>query len=264
MLLRMTNGALQKLFDLIATLRGADGCPWDQEQTAENILSDLVEEVYELQWAHAHGDAEETRDELGDVVFVLTFAIALLQERDPSLTMEAVTQQAYDKIYRRHPHVFGNAEANTKKEGLAHWERMKAEERASKPAVTGTFEDIPKGLPPLRRAEKIHRRASSTGFDWDDVTGVISKIREELSEVEAALAANQRDKVEEEVGDLLFSLVNLSRFIDVDADKALTATNAKFIKRYESMRQLATDDGKDFAQMTLEQMDAYWEKAKRQ
>ena len=141
---------------------------------------------------------------------------------------------------------------------------MKAREREAKQTGSGTFDDIPKGLPPLRRAEKIHRRASSTGFDWNDVDGVIAKIREELGEVETALAADQRDKVEEEIGDLLFSLVNLSRFINVDADKALTATNAKFIDRYETMRRLVDADGKDFSSMNLEQMDAYWEQAKRQ
>ena len=255
------NGALQKLLDLIATLRGPDGCPWDREQTAGNILSDLIEETYELQWAYANDGKQATLDELGDVVFVLTFAISLLREEDPSLDMETITQHAYDKIYGRHPHVFGDEKAATKAEGLAHWEAMKAKERAKKGEQKGLFAEVPGGLPPLRRAEKIQRLAASTGFDWQEVRGVLDKIKEEVEEVESA--GDDHAKVEEEVGDLLFSIVNLTRFLNIDPEKALANTNAKFIKRYNAMRALVDADGEDFPSMTLEQMDVYWERAKR-
>jgi len=257
------NGALQILFDLIARLRGPNGCPWDREQTADNILSDLIEETYELQWAHAQDDVHGTLDELGDVVFVLVFAISLLHERDRNITLSKLAQHAYDKIYRRHPHVFGDSEARNKAEGLAHWERVKEEERATRKESNGLFEDIPGTLPPLRRAEKIQRRAARTGFDWDDARGILAKIREETDEVEEALAGDNRARIEHEVGDLFFSVMNLSRFLNVDAEKALTATNAKFVSRYKRMEKLIAGEGRSMDGMTLDELDRYWEQAKQ-
>lgn len=255
----MDNGPLQKLFDLLAVLRGEDGCPWDRAQTTGNILSDLVEEAYELQWAQTQGDDEELLDEMGDVVFVTAFAIALIQEKDPSFTLERITRYAYDKIKRRHPHVFGDAVANTKEEVLTHWERIKALEKGEDSG--GAMSDIPGGLPPLRMAETIQRRAARQGFDWQDAAGVLAKIREELDEVEAALDSTG-DKTREEIGDLLFSIINLTRFLHIDTEQALTSANAKFIARYRKMEQLATADGHDLTALTLDEMESYWQRAK--
>lgn len=262
MLVNMQSDALEKLFDLIDVLRGENGCPWDREQDATGILSDLVEETYELQWAHAQNEKEEILEELGDVVFVLVFAIRLLQEEYPDLTLDHVTSLAHDKIKRRHPHVFGDAVARTKDEGLAHWNRMKDEENKAKPASSGTFEDVPGSLPPIRRAEKIQRRAASVGFDWADTSGIMKKIREEIDELETVLHDGSDSLTEAEVGDLFFSVLNLSRFLNIDMDKALTGANAKFVRRFVAMEKLVAADGRRLSDMTLEEMDSYWDKVK--
>jgi MazG family protein len=264
---RVKNDELKKLSDLIDVLRGENGCPWDQAQKPADILSDLVEEVHELQWAYAEGKREAVREELGDVVFVLVFALKLLEEQFPGISLEDVTSAVHAKIHFRHPHVFGNDTAKTKEEGLAHWNRMKAAE--GKGRGENIFADIPGMLPPIRRAEKIQRRAAATGFDWSDTAGILTKIREEIEELESALAegpygeGGQRERVEAELGDAFFSLINLSRFLNVDGEKALTGANAKFVARFLEMERLAKGDGRNLAAMTLDEMDRYWERAKK-
>lgn len=256
----MKNDELRKLSDLIDVLRGENGCPWDIAQKPAGILSDLVEEVHELQWAHAEGKREAVREELGDVVFVLVFALKLLQETYPDISLDDVTSAVYEKIHRRHPHVFGNHVATTKEEGLAHWNRVKAgETKAGR--EENVFADLPGSLPPIRRAEKIQRRAAGVGFDWADTVGIFRKIREEIDELEIALRG-RREEAEGELGDLFFSVINLSRFLNVDGEKALTAANAKFVARFLKMEKLAADDGRRLASMTLDEMDGYWERAK--
>lgn len=256
----MNNDELKKLSDLVDTLRGEGGCPWDQEQKARDILSDLVEEVHEFQWAHADGTREDVAEEGGDVLFVLVFAIKLLQEEFPELTLEHLTSRVHEKIIRRHPHVFGDQTAGTKEEGLAHWNRMKAEEKKhSRPDI---FSDIPGALPPVRRAEKIQRRAARVGFDWPDSRGIFDKLREEIDELETAIETAKKELTEEEVGDLLFSVINLSRFLNIDSEKALTGTNAKFVRRFRVMEGLIKSDRGRLENMSLEEMDRYWEKAK--
>jgi len=259
----MDHGPLQKLFDMIEILRGKDGCPWDQAQTTENIVSDLLGEVYELQWAVENGAPDEILDEMGDVVFVLVFTLHLLREGNPEFTLENFVQQGYDKIYRRHPHVFGDEVANTREEGLAHWDRMKAEERAAKAKPSDLFDDIPGNLSPIRMAEKIQKAAARTGFDWDDTSGVISKLREEIEEVQATIGESSGSRVEEEIGDLYFSVINLSRFLKIDGERALAGANAKFVRRYRAMAELVRNDNRTLNEMTLEEMDTYWERAKR-
>jgi tetrapyrrole methylase family protein/MazG family protein len=258
----MKNDELKKLFDLIDILRGDEGCPWDRAQTPAGILSDLVEEVHELQWAYAERGRENIFEETGDVVFVLVFALRLLQEQYPELTLERITTAARDKIMHRHPHVFGDEIATTQAEGLAHWNRMKAREKEQR--ADNIFADLPGKLPPVRRSEKIQRRAARVGFDWSNTRGIISKIREEITELEEILEnGDDRALAEGELGDLFFSVINLSRFLNIDAEKALTATNAKFVKRFLTMEQLIAGDDRQLGGMTLEEMDRYWELAKK-
>ena len=265
MLLTMQNGPLDKLFDILEVLRGEDGCPWDRAQRPEGILSDLIEEVYELQWAYAQGDGDDVLDETGDVLFVLVFAIILLNGEYPRLTLENVTAHAHDKIKRRHPHVFGDAVARTQKEGLGHWERIKALEKKGRRDgdSSNPFADIPDNLPAIRRAEKIQERAARSGFDWHDSAGVLAKIREEVTETEEALADSRGKSTEEEVGDLLFSVLNLVRFLGMDGEQTLTAANAKFVRRYRAMESLARDDGMEFSKLELDDMERYWRQAKK-
>jgi tetrapyrrole methylase family protein/MazG family protein len=263
MLSRMKSGELKRLYELIKVLRGENGCPWDQAQKPEGILSDLVEEAYELQWAYAQGVQEDVLEELGDVAFVLVFAAQLLEEAFPGTTLEEAARAAHDKIKRRHPHVFGDAVARSKEEGLAHWNRMKAEEKRGRGGAATIFDDIPGGLSPVRRAEKIQRRAARVGFDWPDTPGIFDKIREEIAELEVALKGDDSETSEEELGDLLFSVLNLTRFLGVDGEKSLSQANAKFIRRFLDMQNLIEADGRSIDGMTLEEMDRYWDQAKR-
>jgi MazG family protein len=255
------NDAIKQLFALIAHLRGENGCPWDREQKIDDILSDLIEEAYELEWAcRQHPD--ELFEETGDVLFLLCFAIAVKRETDSEFTIERLARHAHDKIYNRHPHVFGDAEAKTADESLVHWERIKAEERESKGDNGDVFDGVAGNMPPMRLAEKIQERAASVGFDWDDPSGIVAKLREEIDELEASLARDDRDEIKEELGDLLFSVINMTRFMNIDASGALNATTHKFVGRFRLMEQLIHADGKRLPDMTLPEMDEYWERAK--
>jgi tetrapyrrole methylase family protein/MazG family protein len=259
----MEPSAVDRLLELVRALRGENGCPWDREQTVEDILSDLVEEAYELQWARASAAPREVFEETGDVLFVLVFAIALLQEEDPSFSIDRIAEHAHAKITRRHPHVFGAEEARDSRESLAHWDRIKAEEKKERAPGGPSFSDVPANLSPIRRAEKIQRIAAKSGFDWPDTAGIIAKIREEIAEVEALLGADRPEELAGEIGDLYFSVANLSRFLDVDGEASLTRANAKFIARYRTMVEIALADGHRLEDLTLEQMDRYWEEAKK-
>jgi len=255
--------SLQRVFDLIARLRGPDGCPWDRAQSLDDVLSDLIEEAYELEWArHApphHGDAD-LFDEMGDVLFVLCFAIAIKRETSADFTVDAIAAHAYEKIYARHPHVFGDARADTPEESIVHWERVKAAERARR--GVGTLDGIAGNLPPLRHAVKVQERAAGAGFDWSEIAPVIAKLREEIDELEAALRSGDRDHIKNEMGDVIFSSANVSRFLKIDADEALQLSTSKFIHRFETMEKRILADGKRLESMTLDEMDAYWERVK--
>ncbi len=259
----MQRSSIDKLFDLIRTLRGEGGCPWDRAQTVADILADLIDEAQELQWAEVQNSREEIFEETGDVLFVLAFAIALLQERDPSFTIERIADHAHEKIVRRHPHVFGDAVARTESESLAHWNRIKGEEERSKTAKRRTFSDIPGSLGPIQRAERMQMIAAEKGFDWPDVSGILDKIQEELDEVEERIRQGSTADIAEEIGDLFFSVVNLSRFLKIDSQTALARANAKFLSRYSAMEEFARRDGRNLADLTLEEMDRYWEKTKK-
>ncbi len=256
-----SNDAIKQLFGLIKRLRGANGCPWDREQKLGDILSDLVEEAYELDWAGLN-HPQELFEEMGDVLFLVCFAIAVKHESDPEFTIDRIAGHAHDKIYNRHPHVFGDAEASTSGESLVHWERIKAEERNRKNADGDVFDGVAGNLPPMRMAEKVQERAASVGFDWDETSGIIDKLREEIDELEASLKSGDRDDIKEELGDLLFSVINMTRFLNIDASGALNATTTKFTSRFHKMEVMIRADGKALADMTLAEMDAYWDRAK--
>ncbi len=252
--------ALARLFALITRLRAPDGCPWDRAQQFEDVLSDLIEETYELEWSAKERGDNETFDEFGDVLFVLCFALFIKHETAPKFTIAALADHAHDKIKSRHPHVFGDAKASTPDESIVHWERMKNEERAKK--GDGVLDGVAGNLPPLRHAVKIQERAGAVGFDWDHVAGTVDKLREEVDELDAALRSGDRAQVEDEMGDVLFAAANVGRFLKLDTDAMLRQSTAKFIRRFTLMEAMIKADGRRFDDMTLSDMNAYWIRAK--
>ncbi len=253
---------VERLTRLIETLRGDNGCPWDKEQTFDDVLPSIIEEAYELQWANARRSQEEVLEELGDVFFLVCFAVAILHEEDRSVTVEQIASRAYEKIKRRHPHVFGDKKAASTEESLVHWNRMKEKEREERAPDESALADIPDHLSPIRRAETLQRHAAKVGFDWPDATGIIEKLREELGEIDRCLGEGPREHIAAEIGDLFFSIVNLSRFLDISSERTLETANAKFLDRFRKMEKMIHRDGKTLEATTLEEMDAYWDKVK--
>lgn len=257
----MERRGLSDLLTLVRKLRSPGGCPWDRARPLEDVLSSLVDECYEALWARQRGRNEELLDELGDILFLLVFALGILAEGDPRATIEELATRSHSKITRRHPHVFGGEKAESIEESLAHWNRAKEKEKEAE-GRAGTLGRWEGNLPPLRKAEKVQRRAAAVGFDWDDALGIVEKLREELDEVERCLRAGAGSELREEVGDLMFTVVNLIRFLEMDAEAVLASAVVKFIDRFGKMEALMAAEGRKLGELGIEELDRYWERAK--
>jgi len=248
------------LLEIMRVLRGPDGCPWDRAQSFETIAPYTVEEAYEVAASIEDGDYKALPDELGDLLFQVVFHARMAEEAglfDFSDVVAAVT----GKMIRRHPHVFGDARAQTDPHSQKPaWEDLKARERLAK-AQTGILDDVPIALPALLRAEKLQRRAASVGFDWDNAAKVVEKIAEEAQEI--VDAGPDQAKRQEEIGDLLFVVANLARHLKVDPEAALRAANAKFTRRFRFIETALASDGRKPAEAGLEEMEALWQLAKK-
>ncbi len=261
----------RRLLDIVATLRNPDGgCPWDAEQTFETIAPHTIEEAYEVADAIARRDMESLKDELGDLMFQVVFHSQMASEAG-QFTYADVINGVSDKMIRRHPHVFGDQSIETAEAQTRNWEDIKAAERAAKRARSNEPKDnsaltgVPVALPSLTRAEKLQKRAARVGFDWPETAPVIGKVREELAEVEAELGpAPDQIRVEEELGDLLFAVVNLARRLKVDPETALRKCNRKFGKRFRAMEAdlAARSTPIDAPDTDLTAMEAAWRRAK--
>jgi len=251
------NNKFDELVDLIATLRSENGCPWDREQTHESLKRNLIEECYEVLEAIENKDTKGIVEELGDVLLQIMLHAQILSETE-AVSIDDVIQGLSDKMIRRHPHVFGDESADSAEEVKQNWEVLKANEKRGQKPTDNIF-NIPSDLPSLHYAQILQDRAVKQGFDWDDVSGVLDKIQEEAREVTEAESYEEK---EDEIGDLIFTLVNLSRRLDVHADSALRSANIKFKLRFELMVKLATEDGLEFQDLPLEVQDKYWDKAK--
>jgi ATP diphosphatase len=238
------------------------GCPWDKEQTFATIAPYTIEEAYEVADAIRREAWEELRGELGDLLLQVVYHAQMAREAG-LFDFDAVAHGIADKMIRRHPHVFGDAVVESAAAQRRAWEEVKAAERAREVADPSVLAGLPLALPALTRAEKLQRRAARIGFDWPEPAPILSKIEEELDEVRASLAAREpKEKLAEELGDLLFAVVNLARRLEVDAEEALRAANAKFERRFRAVEERARAAGSDPASLGLEALDRLWEEVK--
>ena len=252
---------INQLLTIMAKLRNPNGgCPWDLEQNFATIAPYTIEEAYEVADAIAKGDMDELKNELGDLLLQVVFHAQMAAE-EKLFTFDDVAAAISEKMIRRHPHVFGDADIKDAAAQTENWEVIKAAERSKKKSDR-TLADVPAALPALLRAQKLQARAARVGFDWPDTRGVIAKIKEELAEVEEALASGNKAHTEEEIGDLLFAVTNLARFVEADAETALRGTNQKFIRRFESVEDGLAAQGKNIKDATLDEMEALWNEAK--
>ncbi len=249
-----------ELVEIMRRLRGPDGCPWDREQTHESLAPHLIEEAYELIEVIETSRPQCICEELGDVLLQVVFHAQLAAERG-EFDIHDIVQRIVDKLYHRHPHVFGTVEVSGSEEVLHNWEQLKRAEHPEEPRLS-VLDGIPRALPALQRAQKLQRRASKVGFDWDEVNGPRTKIAEELAELDAALTAQDTEAIRHEVGDVLASVVNLCRFVGVEAEEALREANRRFEQRFRQIEQGARDQGRDLSEMTLDEMDHLWDAAK--
>ena len=253
-----TSEAFKALYDTVARLRGPDGCPWDREQSPSTLRGALVEETYECIEAIDENDAPHIAEELGDL-FLLVTMLSYMHEQEGKFTVADALTKINDKLIRRHPHVFGELKVKDSAEVLDNWAAIKVNQEGRKPKDS-ILDEVSSGLPPMDRAYKLQKKAVKVGFDWPDMEGVISKINEELDEVRKAVAHNE--KIEEELGDLLFSVINLCRFLKVEPSVALRRTNSKFVERFKYVEKKMKESGQEMKKETLDIMDKFWNEAK--
>jgi tetrapyrrole methylase family protein/MazG family protein len=255
----------RRLVEIMERLLSPDGCPWDREQTHATLRPYVIEEAYEVVEAIDTEDWDELRTELGDLGLQIVFHSALAR-REGRFDIDDVYRAICDKLVRRHPHVFGDVNADDAGTVLRNWEAIKKSEREEK-GDTNTpvshLDGVPVALPALQRAERLQSKAARAGFDWDNIDPVWDKIEEELHELREVAHTGDHDKLEDELGDILFAVVNLARFLKVHPEQALQRTNAKFRRRFQHIEARARETNRRLEEMTLEQMDAYWNEAKK-
>jgi len=256
-----TGKGLERLVDLMARLRGPDGCPWDRKQTLRSLRPFILEEAYELVDAIDTSRTESIREELGDLLLEVLFVSQICSEQS-HFTIRDVMRELEEKLVRRHPHVFRSKKARDSEEALARWEEIKDAEKAASGDDKSPFHNVPRALPALARANKLSSRAAREGFDWRSADGVIEKLHEELGELDEARAANDPAAIEEELGDLLFAVANLARHLKTDPEIALQSANRKFIARFEFVRKQLEERGRSFEESNMEEMEALWQQAK--
>ena len=259
---------IAKLANLVERLRGESGCPWDKEQTRETLKPMLIEEAYEVLDALDAGDPVELKEELGDLLFQIVFHAQIARERG-EFDLAGIIDRSHEKMMRRHPHIFGDADLKTSEDVLKNWEDIKSAEKgipsASHPESQRSLLDgIPTKLPALLRAYQMTAKASRVGFDWPCLEDILSKMREEVNELLEARSRQDIQKISDEVGDLLFVAVNVARFLGVDPETALGRSNRKFSHRFRYVESAIKAQGRELKNASLAEMDALWEESKKQ
>ena len=251
---------MTKLDRLADRLLGPDGCPWDKAQTPEKLSGYLIEEAAEASQAILEGEADEAKEELGDLLYLIVFACRLYQDQG-LFDLSQVVETVEEKMIRRHPHIFGQEKLDTPKAVKAKWDQIK---RGEKGGPASVLDSLPRSLPGLLKAHRLSQRAATIGFDWDSPAKVMEKVEEEMGELKAALEQGSGHAVEaEELGDLLFSLANLSRHLGFNPETVIQQANLKFMNRFKEMENVFLSAGKDPAQADAREMDAVWEEVKR-
>jgi len=250
---------IERLKDVVAHLRAPDGCPWDREQTHASLRAALIEECHEVIEAIDNSDDSHLREELGDILLQVVMHSQMASERG-AFTLEDVASVVADKMVRRHPHVFGDKSAADSDAVLRQWDQIK---RGEKGGQTGALDGISTSLPALLRAQNAQKKAGRVGFDWPDVEPVYGKIVEETEEIREAVAAGDPAAIEAEIGDLLFSVVNLARKLGVDAETSLAGSTKRFIRRFQAIESELHAEGKKMEETPLDELDRIWEKVKR-
>ncbi len=250
--------SIESFAEIVAHLRAPDGCPWDREQTHQTLRKHLLEESYEALSAMDADDKDGMREEFGDLLLQILLNAQIASETN-DFTLTDIVKHIYDKIVRRHPHVFGDVELDGVNGVLANWEKLKEKERGGKKEDKGILDGVPASLPALSQAQEYQDRAARVGFDWHEVDGVLDKIREEIEEIKKA---ENLEQVTGELGDLFFVLVNLARWRGVDAESALREANVKFRSRFAHVERRAKELARNLSDMSLEEMDVLWNEAK--
>jgi MazG family protein len=260
---------MERLLRIMDKLRDPGGCPWDREQTLRSLTPYLLEEAHEVIEAIESGDAQHHREELGDLLFQVVFQARIARE-EGKFDFAAVCEAISDKLTRRHPHVFGDVTVSGSREVVKNWERIKADERKEKgQEARSAIGGVPVSLPALVRAERLTEKAGAVGFDWPDARSVLDKVREELGELEEAMAsgapddAQARARIENELGDLLFALANLGRWVKVHPEEALRGTLRRFENRFQFIEEKLRERGRTPRESNLAEMDALWNEAKK-
>ncbi len=255
-----TAQAFQRLLDLIIILRSENGCPWDKKQTPATFHPYILEEYHEMVQAINIGSHSDISDEMGDLLFLVVF-VAYMFQQEGVTSVKEVIEGAVSKMTRRHPHVFGDVEANTPGEVIDNWAKIKASEENIR-VRESLLDGIPRSLPALNRAQKLARRAARVGFDWTRPEEVFAKVDEELLELKEAVASRNAEHIKEELGDLLFVVTNAARLLEINSEAALTDTSDKFERRFRHIEARLREQGRSLEEASLEEMDALWDEAK--
>ena len=248
------------LVEIMRILRAPGGCPWDAEQTHESIKKNLIEETYEVIEAINKNDKELLCEELGDTLMQVVFH-AQMEKEAGVFDFDDVSDGVCKKLIERHPHVFGEVAISGVDDVLTNWDAIKRKSKGQK-STTESMQSVPRELPALMRATKLQKKAADVGFDWNDVSGALDKLEEEIAELRAAIANKDKENIAEELGDILFSAVNVSRFVKTDAEEALTAASDKFLSRFTKVETLAKEREIDMKSVGIDELDKLWDEAK--
>ena len=251
-----TGEAFERLVTIMNDLR--EKCPWDKKQTIQSLRQMTLEETYELADAITEENWQGIKEELGDLLLHIVFYSKIGSEQN-KFTVDAMVHAICEKLIARHPHIYGDVKVNNEEDVKRNWEKLKMKE-----GKTSVLAGVPKTLPSVVKAMRLQEKAKQVGFEWENKEQVWEKVKEEEEELQEAIVSGEQGRIEEEFGDLLFSLINFARFLNVDAENALEVTNKKFVKRFHQMEEKAVAGGKPLAQMTLDEMDAIWNQIKRQ